>query len=82
MVRPKGTAPVRNAGTPIRLTEAERRYVDAAMDREFKETLRAQGVSRPVLATFLRAAAFDRAERILGASLEEFEQKQRRREKE
>jgi hypothetical protein len=78
MARPKGTSPPRGPGVPVRFTATERRYIEAARDKEYRDDLRDQGVSELALAAFLRAGAFERAARILGLTLADFEAKEKR----
>jgi hypothetical protein len=79
MARPKSAGPTRTSPIPVRYLPAERRYVEAARDKEFSERLRPLGISEYGLSEFVRAASFERAERVLGLTLEEFEAKERRR---
>jgi hypothetical protein len=79
MARPKGIVPPRGPGVPVRFNEIERRYVDSANDKRYRELQRSQGAAQAPLAGFLRSGAFLLAEQILGQTLEEFEAKERRR---
>jgi hypothetical protein len=76
MARPKGVNPPRGPGVPVRLNEIERRYLDAAKDKRWRESLRSQGATTAKLADFFRSGAFALAEKVLGCSLEEFEAKE------
>jgi hypothetical protein len=81
MARPPSTGPTRTAAVPVRYLPTERRFVDAAREKEYRQTLRALGVGEYSLSEFIRAASMERAERILGMNFEEFEAKDRRKER-
>jgi hypothetical protein len=77
MARPKSTTPIRMPGVPVRFTPIERRYVESAKDKEYRDGLRGQGMAEMPVSAFLRAGAFERAQRLLGITLAEFEQRER-----
>ena len=79
MARPKSTSPTRDKPIPIRYLPIEKRFVEAARDKELNETLRPMGISQYGLSEFVRAAAFERSQRVLGMTLEEFQATERRR---
>lgn len=79
MARPKGSSPPRGAGVPVRFNDLERRYIDTANEKRYRELLRVHGGAQASLAGFLRAGAFLLAQEVLGQSLEEFEAKEKRR---
>jgi hypothetical protein len=72
MARPKGEEPPRNSGLPVRFSETERDYIEAAKDADYRKNQQEQGLPVPATASFVRAGAFERARRILGMTLEEF----------
>jgi hypothetical protein len=78
MARPKSSGPTRDKPIPVRYLLVERRFVDAARDQEFATKLRPMGVAEYGLSEFVRAASLERAQRILGMTLEEFAAKGRK----
>ena len=59
----------------------ERRFIEAAAAKESSEGLRDLGLSALPLAAFLRAGGIERARRVLGMTIDQFQEQQEEAEK-